>query len=155
MTRPTVIAQISDLEDHVGVPLGTTDWMVVDQAMIDAFAEVTGDRQWIHTDVERAKLESPFKQTVAHGYLTLSLIPVLLPQLLVVEKVRMVVNYGFDKLRLPAPVPAGSRIRMSSEIKKVRRIPGGGARANLSITIEVEDQKKPACTADAVYAYFP
>jgi acyl dehydratase len=155
MTQPTVIPQISDLEQYVGVALGTSAWMTVDQAMIDAFAEVTGDNQWIHTDVERAKTESPFKQTVAHGYLTMSLIPVLLPQILVIEKVGLVVNYGFEKVRLNAPVPAGSRIRMSAELKKVRRIPGGGARANLAITIEAEGQKKPACAADAVYAYFP
>ena len=128
--------------------------LLVERRQIDAFADVTGDRQWIHTDVERAKSESPFQKTVAHGYLTLSLIPVLLPKLLVVEKVRMVVNYGFEKVRLPAPVLSGSRIRMSAEITRVRRVPGGGARVNFALQVEAEGQRKPACTADAVYAYF-
>jgi acyl dehydratase len=155
MSGPVVISELSELESHVGVPLGTTGWVTITQEQINAFADATGDHQWIHVDCERAKAESPFKQTVAHGYLTIALIPTLLPQLLLVEKVSMVVNYGIEKLRLPSPVPAGGRVRMSAEIKNVRRIPGGGARVSIGITIEVEGGSKPACFADAIYAYFP
>jgi len=155
MTRPLVISELSELESHVGIPLGTSDWVTITQEQINAFADATGDHQWIHVDCERAKAESPFKRTVAHGYLTVALIPTLLPQLLVVEKTSMVVNYGIEKLRLPSPVPAGGRVRMSAEIKKVRKIPGGGARVSIAISIEVEGSAKPACSADVIYAYFP
>ena len=155
MSSPLVISELSELESHVGSSLGTTEWVTVSQEKIDAFADATGDHQWIHVDTERAKAESPFERTVAHGYLTIALIPTFLAQLLVVEKVSMVVNYGVEKLRLPAPVPAGGRVRMSAQIKGVRRIPGGGARVSIAVVIEVEGSAKPACTADAIYAYFP
>ena len=155
MTSPTVIPSISEIENFIDVPLGPTDWVTITQGRIDAFAEATGDRQWIHVDPERAERESPFEGTIAHGYLTMALIPALLPQLVEVEKVSMVVNYGVDKMRLPSPVPAGSRVRASAAIKKVRRIPGGGARVSLAVTVEVEGASKPACNAEAIYAYFP
>jgi acyl dehydratase len=155
MAKPTIIPDIAALESHVDEPLGPTDWLTISQDQINAFADATGDHQWIHVDVERSNLESPFERPIAHGYLTIALIPALLPQLLVVEKVRMVVNYGIDKLRLPSPVPAGGRVRMSALIKSVRKIPGGGARVSIAVTIEVEGGSKPACTAHAIYAYFP
>jgi acyl dehydratase len=106
-------------------------------------------------DPGRAKRESPFQQPVAHGYLTISLAPVLLPQVVRVEGVRMAVNYGLESMRLPAPVPAGARVRMAAELKDVREMPGGGARATFGLAFEVEGGGKPACIADAIYVYYP
>lgn len=155
MATPTVIPSISDLKGFVGKRLGPSDWVVVEQARIDAFAEATGDHQWIHVDPERAASDSPFGGPIAHGYLTISLAPALLPEVIRVEGVRHVVNYGLDKMRLPTPVRAGARVRLSLEIKDVREISGGAARACLGFTFEVEGAQKPACTADAVYVYYP
>src|SRR5262249_46613669 len=126
---PAIVPNIAALKSLVGQKLGPSEWTTVSQKQIDAFAEATGDHQWIHVDVERAKRESPFKQPIAHGYLTISLAPVLLPQVVRVEGVKMAVNYGLESMRLPAPVPSGSRVRMSAELKDVREMPGGGARA--------------------------
>jgi len=152
---PTVVPSIGALKSLVGQKLGVSDWVTVSQQQINSFAEATGDHQWIHVDVERAKRESPFKQPIAHGYLTISLAPVLLPQVVRVEGVRMAVNYGLESMRLPAPVPAGSRVRMSAELKDVREMPGGGARATFGLAFEVEGGGKPACIADAIYVYYP
>jgi acyl dehydratase len=155
MATPTVIPSIGALKQFVGKPLGSSDWVTVTQEQIDAFAEATGDHQWIHVDVERARTQSPFKTTIAHGYLTISLAPALLPQLVRVEGIRMGVNYGLDKMRLPAPVPAGARVRLTAAIKDVREMPGGAARATFGLTFEVEGGSKPACSADAIYVYYP
>jgi acyl dehydratase len=154
-TNPTIIPQISALKEYVGKPLGTTDWSEISQAQIDAFAEATGDHQWIHVDHDRASAESPFGQTIAHGYLTIALAPVLLQQLFRVENISMAINSGIDKMRLPSPVPSGSRLRMSAEIKNVRDMPGGGARVTIAVTFETEGVTKPACVADVVYVYLP
>ena len=110
MTTPTQVPGIPDLKRYIGVPLGTTGWTEVSQDTINRFADVTGDDQWIHTDVERANRESPFGGTIAHGYLTVALLPVLLRELLVVNGVSQIVNSGLDKLRLQSPVPAGGYI---------------------------------------------
>jgi len=155
MATPTVIPSIGALKQFVGKPLGTSDWVTVTQEQINAFAEATGDHQWIHVDVERARTQSPFKTTIAHGYLTISLAPALLPQIVRVEGIRMGVNYGLDKMRLPAPVPAGARVRLTASIKDVREMPGGAARATFGLTFEVEGGTKPACSADAIYVYYP
>jgi acyl dehydratase len=152
---PTIVPNVAALKSLVGQKVGTSDWTTVSQQQIDAFAEATGDHQWIHVDVERAKRESPFKQPIAHGYLTISLAPVLLPQVVRVEGVKMAVNYGLESMRLPAPVPSGSRVRMSAELKDVREMPGGGARATWGLTFEVEGGTKPVCVADAIYVYMP
>ena len=152
---PTIVPGIGALKSLVGQKLGASEWTTVSQKQIDAFAEATGDHQWIHVDVERAKRESPFKQPIAHGYLTISLAPVLLPQVVRVEGVKMAVNYGLESMRLPAPVPSGSRVRMSAELKDVREMPNGGARATWSLTFEVEGSAKPVCVADAIYVYLP
>ena len=153
--EPTVIPSIPDLKDQVGRRLGPSPWTEVSQEKIDRFAEATGDRQWIHVDPERAAKESPFGGTIAHGYLTLALAPVLLPQIVEVRGASMVVNYGLDKMRLPTPVPSGARVRLSGEIKSVRELKGGAARLVVSLAFEVEGERRPACTADAVYVYFP
>jgi acyl dehydratase len=150
-----VISSVTAIADLVGSELGTTDWIEVSQEQIDAFAAATGDRQWIHCDVERAQRESPFKSTIAHGYLTVALIPVLLPKLLVVEDCETVINTGIEKLRLSTPVLAGSRIRMSATVKAARKVPGSGVRASISICFEVEGSKKPACHGVVTYVYYP
>jgi acyl dehydratase len=155
MADPIIIPDIAGLKERVGLDLGTSQWVEVTQAQIDGFAAATGDHQWIHTDVERARAESPFGGTIAHGYLTLALGPALLPELLRVEKVGQIVNYGIDKMRLPSPVRAGGRVRLSASIKNVRNLPSGGARVTFALAFEAEGQQKLACTADAVFAYFP
>ena len=141
--------------DLVGRELGTTPWIEVSQEQIDAFAAATGDHQWIHCDVERARRESPFKSTIAHGYLTVALTPVLLPKLLVIDDCGTVINTTVEKLRLSTPVLAGSRIRMSATVKEARKMPGGSVRATLSIRFEVEGSKKPACHGVVNYVYSP
>jgi len=155
VSEPSVIPGVSALKEWVGRKLGPSDWVMVEQSRIDAFAEATGDHQWIHVDVERARRESPFGGPIAHGYLTLSLAPALLPQIVRVDGVRMGVNYGVEKMRLPAPVPSGARVRLSGEIKDVREMLGGGARVTFGMTFEVEGGGKPACVADAIYVYYP
>ncbi len=152
---PTIVPSVSSLKSFVGRKLGVSEWVTVTQAQIQSFAEATGDYQWIHVDVERAKRDSPFKQPIAHGYLTISLAPVLLPQVVQVEGVRMAVNYGLESMRLPAPVPAGARLRMAAELKDVRDMPGGGARVTFGMIFEDEGGAKPACIADAIYVYYP
>lgn len=155
MADPVVVPSISALKSFIGQRLGPTEWTTIGQQQIDAFASATGDHQWIHVDGERARRESPFGGPIAHGYLTLSLVPALLPKLVDVQGVRMAVNSGLEKMRLPAPVPAGARVRMSGEFKYVREMPGGAARATIGIHFEVEGGNKPACIADVVYLYFP
>ena len=143
------------LSNLSGKSLGASNWVTVSQDQINAFADATGDHQWIHVDVERARRESPFKGTIAHGYLTLSLAPSLLPEIFRVEGARLGVNYGIEKMRLPAPVPAGARVRVLAELKDVRDMPGGGARATFGLVFEIEGGAKPACVADAIYVYYP
>ncbi len=153
---PLIIPNIAALKDYVGKPLGTSDWHCITQEQIDAFADATGDHQWIHVDIERALRESPFDgKTVAHGYLTLSLAPVLIPTILEVAETSMAVNYGVEKVRFPKPVPAGSRVQMDAVLQSVRDIPGGAARASYQLTIRVEGARKAACKAEVVYVYYP
>jgi len=155
MPSPTVIAGVRALKQSVGRALGASSWVTVRQEQINAFADATGDHQWIHVDVERARRESPFKGTIAHGYLTLSLAPRLLEEIFRVEGARLGVNYGIEKMRLPAPVPAGARVRVRAELKDVRDMPGGGARVTFGLVFEIEGGAKPACVADAIYVYYP
>lgn len=144
----------ADLLDHVGDQLGPTDWVAVDQDRIDQFAEATGDRQWIHVDVERANAESPFGGPIAHGYLTLALANLFLPQLLTVEEFSAGLNIGLDKVRFPSPVPAGAKIRGRGEIVSAAEA-GGGVQVLVRITIEAEGSAKPACVADTVSRFLP
>jgi acyl dehydratase len=154
MGSPTVIRGIAALKDHVGVELPVSDWIPITQERIDAFADATDDHQWIHSDVERARRESPWKETIAHGYLTLSLAPALLRQILSVEGSTTAVNTGIEKMRLSSPVLAGSRVRLSAMIKHARDLPRGGIRVVIHLILEVEGSSKPVCTADVVYLYF-
>ena len=131
MGAATVVPDIASLEALVGKELGASQWIEVSQARIDAFAEATGDRQWIHVDPERAAREGPFGGTVAHGHLPLSLAAVLLRDLLEVQQVGFVVNPGFERMRLRAPVRAGTRLRMRASLERFRALPGGAARITL------------------------
>ncbi|HZE36697.1 MAG TPA: MaoC family dehydratase [Candidatus Eisenbacteria bacterium] len=139
-----------DLKKHIGKTLGPSDWITVDQAMIDKFAEATGDHQWIHVDVERAKKEMPDGKTIAHGYLTLSLLPRLVPQLLKVEKRSRGINYGSNKVRFTNAVPAGSRVRLKQTIKNVEDVEGNGVRITSEMVIEVEGKERPALVAEVM-----
>ena len=137
-----------DLLSHVGRELGPSEWMTVDQAMIDKFADATGDHQWIHVDVERAKREMPGGKTIAHGYLTLSLVPRLAATLVKVNKVKRGVNYGSNRVRFTATVPSGSRVRLRLKIAKVEPVEGNGVRVTNEVTMEVEGQDRPALVAE-------
>jgi acyl dehydratase len=139
---------LDELGQAVGTHLGYSDWHTITQAQINLFAEATGDDQWIHTDPERAAT-GPFGTTIAHGYLTLSLIPRLVWQIYTVEGLRMGVNYGSNKVRFPAPVPVGSRVRAGAELLELTRGPQG-AQTTVRVTIEREGSDKPACVAETV-----
>jgi acyl dehydratase len=155
MAKLTVIPSLDDLVNYEGAQLGVSDWVTIEQDRIDAFAGATGDRQWIHCDVERARRESPWKETIAHGYLTIALAPNLLDQLLRVEGWNAAINTGIDKMRLSSAVPAGSRVRMRARIKDVRSLSGGRVRVAFGLRFEVEGVAKPACTASVNYVYMP
>ncbi|MCF2527606.1 MaoC family dehydratase [Yinghuangia soli] len=131
-----------------GEHLGYGEWHVVDQDRIDRFADATGDHQWIHVDPERAK-EGPFGTTIAHGYLTLSMIPVLGKDIFRLDGPKMLVNYGTGKVRFPSPVPVGSRLRAGAELADVRDVPQG-KQITVRYTVEIEGQAKPACVAESL-----
>jgi len=141
-------AHLADLQPLVGHELGASDWITVDQERIDLFAQATGDHQWIHVDVERAKA-GPFGAPVAHGFLTLSLLPEMAASAFDVDDVRMGVNYGLNRVRFPAPVPAGSRLRGRFKLQSYEPIEGG-AQLVVEVTMELEGCAKPACVAESV-----
>lgn len=148
------VKDIEELQSLVGTEVGVSDWFEVSQERIDQFAEATGDHQWIHVDPERAKRESPFGGTIAHGYLTLSLFPYLNSQAFGLEqKFKMGINYGLNKLRFIHPVPAGSRIRNRMKLISVREVKGGW-QVNWTITVEIEGIDKPACVAEAIFRMY-
>ncbi len=138
-----------DLLQHVGRELGPSAWIVVDQAMIDRFADATGDHQWIHVDVERARREMPGGKTIAHGYLTLSLIPRMAATLLEITRRGRGINYGSNKIRFISPVPAGSRIRLRQRIVGAEEV-AGGVRVTSEMTVELEGQERPALVAELI-----
>jgi acyl dehydratase len=141
---------IDALRELIGQRVGPTEWRQVTQEQIDAFADLSGDHQWIHTDPQRAAKESPFGTTVAHGNLTLSLIDGFRGQLIEQRGVKMGINYGWDKVRFPAPVPAGSRVRATAELVSVEELGDGWWHVVTRFFIEVDGSDKPACVADAV-----
>ncbi|MGH8980515.1 MAG: MaoC family dehydratase [Acidimicrobiales bacterium] len=148
----TTVHGVDALKELVGQHLGYSDWIVVDQERVQTFADATGDHQWIHVDPERAKA-GPFGRTIAHGYLTLSLIPVLQAQILRVEGVSMGINYGCNKVRFPAPVPVGSELRMGAAIASLEEL-DGGVQVVMDATLEVRDAPKPSCAAQVVFRYY-
>ncbi len=144
---------LDDVAASVGEELGSSDWLTIDQERVDRFAEATGDHQWIHVDVERAKA-GPFGGTIAHGYLTLSLLPMLGAQVFALETPGAKLNYGVNKVRFPAPVPVGSRIRAHGKVAGVADLPAG-KQLTLGWTIEIEDHPKPGCVAETVVLLLP
>jgi len=141
-----------DLEARAGTVLGHSAWRTITQSEVDTFADLTGDRQWIHIDPERAKA-GPFGGTIAYGYLTLSLATQFLDEVLTVEGAGLVLNYGSNRVRYPAPVPVGSRVRGLVQLQTVEPI-AGGVQTVFRLTFEVEGQAKPGCVADIVYRYY-
>ncbi|HEY7174760.1 MAG TPA: MaoC family dehydratase [Micromonosporaceae bacterium] len=146
-------ASIDDLRGAVGKDLGYSDWLTVDQERINKFADATDDHQWIHVDPVRAA-QGPFKTTIAHGYLTLSLLPVLASGLTRVDGIRMGINYGVNKVRFPAPLPVDSRVRAGVEILSVEDV-AGGVQVTSRVTIEREGGDKPVCVAESVSRVYP
>lgn len=146
---------IEGLKALQGEEIGPSEWREVTQQDIDTFADLTGDHQWIHTDVERAKNESPFGTTIAHGNLTLSLIDGLRIELLKSTGFKLGVNYGWNKVRFPAPVPSGSKIRATAEVVEVEDVGGGWFQIVTRFKVEVEGSDKPACVADSVGRALP
>jgi acyl dehydratase len=148
----TTVKGIEELKARSGQHVGYSEWHEVTQPQVNTFADATGDHQWIHVDVERAK-SGPFGGPIAHGYLTLSLAPALLGEVMRVEGISMGINYGCNRVRFPSPVPVGSRVRMGVALGDVEDT-SGGVQVNLDLTFEVEGQDKPACVAQVVYRYY-
>ncbi|MDD5861878.1 MAG: MaoC family dehydratase [Prevotella sp.] len=148
-----VINSYEEFATYEGKELGTSEWLQVDQARINAFADATLDHQWIHVDVERAKKESPYKSTIAHGYLTLSLLPHFWGQILKVNNVSMMVNYGMDKMRFGKPVLVGSRVRLVTKLASIENL-RGICKAGIDFKIEIEGERKPALQGLATFLYY-
>lgn len=149
------IIGIEGMKALLGKTIGPSQWRQVTQADIDAFADLTGDHQWIHTDVERAAKESPFGTTIAHGNLTLSLSDGMRMDLMSSSGFKLAVNYGWNRVRFPAPVPAGSRVRATAEIAEIDEIEGGWFQVVTRFTVEVAGSEKPCCVADNVGRVLP
>jgi acyl dehydratase len=149
----TTFSGIDELKAAVGTHIGTGDWLTVDQKMIDLFAEATGDHQWIHVDPEKAK-DGPFGKPIAHGFLTLSLNPILGKTAYSVENVKMGVNYGLNKVRFTSPVPVDSRVRGSYELVAAEDVAGGGLQLTVKATIEIEGSERPAAVAETLVRYY-
>jgi len=146
--------KIADLQPLVGERIGTSDWLLIDQQRINQFAHATGDHQWIHVDVERAR-QGPFGSTIAHGFLTLSLLPAFLATAFEIKETRSGLNYGLDKVRFIAPVPVNSRLRAHFRLMDWTAVNGGGAQVKTEMTVECEGAEKPACIAESITRLFP
>ena len=146
----TIINSYEEFASYEGRQLGISDWLTIDQERINAFADATLDHQWIHVDADRAKVESPYKSTIAHGYLTLSLLPYLWQQIVEVNNLKMMVNYGMDKMRFGQPVLAGSRIRLVAKLAKIESL-RGICKVYIDFNIEIEGQRKSALKGEAQF----
>src|SRR5437763_7125741 len=144
------VERAADLKAYEGKEIGVSDWYTVTQEQINKFADATGDHQWIHVDVERAKREMPGGKTIAHGYLTLSLVPRMAAGLLEVTKRTRGINYGSNKIRFISPVPAGARIRVRQRITGAEEVAGNGVRVSSEMTVEIEGQDKPALVGEII-----
>jgi acyl dehydratase len=149
----TVFDRPADLIGKEGMQLGSSEWLVISQERINQFADATGDHQWIHVDPDKAK-DGPYGACIAHGYLTLSLVNLFLPELLRVDNVSMGVNYGVDKVRFPSPVVVGSRIRGRGEIVAVEEVKGA-VQVIVRVSVEIEGSERPACVADTISRFYP
>ncbi|GAB3407582.1 MaoC family dehydratase [Flindersiella endophytica] len=150
----TVVDSPDALKAKAGEHLGTSEWLEITQERVNTFADATDDHQWIHVDVERAKA-GPFKGTIAHGYLTLSLVIPLWNQILEVRGKGMGINYGLNRVRFPAPVPIGSNVRLSATLAEVKDVAGNGIEIVVDMTVECDRAEKPACVAQAIYRFYP
>lgn len=148
-----VINSYAEFAEHVGQPLGVSDWIEVGQERIDLFADATLDHQWIHVDVARAERESPYKSTIAHGYLTLSLLPHLWDEIIEVRNLRMLVNYGMDKMRFGQPVLSGSSVRLVADLQSIANL-RGVCKAEVKFRMEIKDARKPALEGVATFLYY-
>jgi acyl dehydratase len=153
MSTPITVEGVEGATSLTGKELGPSDWIEITQEKVNLFADATGDHQWIHVDVERATKESPFGGPIAHGYLTLSLTPLFLPQLIDITGFSMGVNYGTEKVRFPSPVPVGSRVRARAVVDQASEVPGG-VQLQVTLTFEVEGGTKPACVATIVVRHY-
>lgn len=149
----TIFKTPHELQDRIGSVLGESQWLTIDQERINLFAEATGDHQWIHVDPERAK-DGPFGGCIAHGYLTLSLVSLFLPEIMDVQGISMGVNYGTDKVRFPNTVKVGARIRGVGELIKVEEVKGG-IQSTVRVTVEIDGEDRPACVVDTISRYYP
>lgn len=150
-----VIDSPKDMKNHIGEDFGTSEWVTIDQATIDLFAQATGDHQWIHVDVARAKAEMPGGKTIAHGFLTLSLVPRLSATLWRVEHRSRGINYGLNKVRFTAPVPEGSRVRLRQKLLAADDVKGDGVRLTFENTIEIDGHPQPALVAEGLSIIYP
>lgn len=148
-----IINSYEEFASHLGQHLGDSEWLKVDQKRINDFADATLDHQWIHVDEERAKKESPYKSTIAHGYLTLSLLPYMWNQIIEVNNLKMMVNYGMDKMRFGKPVLTGNSVRLSTTLNQIENL-RGICKAQIGFKIEIENEKKPALEGEATFLYY-
>ena len=149
-----ILTSLDELKNHIGSEIGVSDWMTIAQERIQQFADATGDHQWIHVDVERARRESPFKTTIAHGFLTLSLLPQLVPQVLQIKSgIRMGINYGLNRLRFVSPVRSSSNIRARFTLQSLKELPDC-VEAVYAVVVEGENAQKPICVAEWVVRYY-
>lgn len=148
-----VINSYEEFASHLGEKLGESEWLQVAQDRINKFADATLDPQWIHVDVERAKVESPYHSTIAHGYLTLSLLPYMWQQIIEVNNLKMMVNYGMDEMRFGQPVLTGSRVRLVASLHDIANL-RGICKASIKFSIEIEGQRKPALSGIATFLYY-
>jgi len=147
-----IIRNFEEFETHIGKKLGTSDWHTITQEQINKFAEATIDHQWIHTDEERAKTESPFKATIAHGYLTVSLLPYFWHQIADVQNLKMQINYSIENIRFAQAVAVNSRVRLIARLEAVANL-RGITKATIGVTMEIEGEKKPAYTGSVIFLY--
>lgn len=150
---PMIFETPFTLQERVGEQLGQSDWIVVEQSRIDLFAEATGDQQWIHVDPLRAA-SGPFGACIAHGYLSLALVNLFLPQIVEVRGISMGVNYGCERVRFPNVIKAGSRVRGSAQLLAVEEVKGG-VQASIRVTVEIEGEERPGCVVDTISRYYP
>ena len=148
-----IVNSYDEFASHLGEELGHSEWLTIDQNRINLFADATLDHQWIHVDVERAKTESPYKSTIAHGYLTLSILPHLWAQIIEVNNIKMLVNYGMDKMRFGQPVVTDSRVRMVATLANIQNL-RGICKVEVAFKIEIEGQRKPALEGISTFLYY-